>query len=63
MTEFIIKDPSLIQKLDQLNEKELEKLSEVLEEEIPKLCVSQTPTGIYQIHIPLQVSHIVEKEK
>jgi hypothetical protein len=63
MTEFIIKDPNIIQKLDQLNEKELEKLSEVLEEEIPKLHVSQTPTGIYQIHTPLQVSHIVEEDK
>ena len=63
MAEFIIKDPNIIQKLDQLNEKELEKLSEVLEEEIPKLHVSQTPTGIYQIHTPLHVSHIVEESK
>lgn len=63
MTEFIIKDPNIIQKLDQLNEKELEKLSEVLEEEIPKLHVYQTPAGILRTPQTLQVSHIVEESK
>jgi hypothetical protein len=63
MAEFIIKDPNLIQKLDQLNEKELDKLSEVLEEEIPKLHVYQTTAGILRTPQTLQASQMTELAK
>lgn len=63
MAEFITKDPNLIQKLDQLNEKELDKLSDVLEEEIPKLHSYQTPAGILRTPQTIQASHIVEEKE